>query len=330
MTIRRPCLDILVVVLLNSASWPDLARGDVAVESCGTTVVTDSAYLTRDLDCTGHPFAMFGAAITLVNSDLDLRGFEIVTTDPDVFPGAGDGVAGVWCPLNCRIEGPGTISGFEFGIHVRGVGAVSGVTITNSWHYGIMGTSNIGRLRVKESTIVDSRYVGIFSTYVRISDSTIARNGSSGVAAGWLPEVSGSTVVDNGGTGLSAESNIVVRDSLVARNGSGVGAHGLKSNVVLKNSRVENNENYGVWAHWEVFLRDSVVEGNGGDGGVAEGARVSLRGDSRVSGNGAICPGSSPCADLVSLRPPTRGGSASCETSLTIDRTSTWGVCAAD
>ncbi len=328
---HRRWLGILSVVLLYSVSWAERTEAEVEITSCGTTVVTDSAYLAGDLDCTDHPFEMFGVAVTLRNSRLDLRGFSIVTRAPDIFPSHGDGITGVLCDPSCVVNGPGTISGFETGIFYLGSAVVSGVTVANSWYDGIVGWGRDGGLRLRDSTIIDSRRNGLFVVYARVSNSTIARNGSKGVSSAWVLTVSGSNIVDNGDEGLSSSgSSVSVRDSLVARNRTGVVTYSPKGSVNLKNSRVEENEDWGVLSNREIILRDSVVEGNGGDGANAEGGRVILRGDSSVRGNAAICPGTSPCADVVSVRPPFRADTASCDTSLTGDRANTWGICSAD
>ncbi len=331
MRTHRPWLAILTAVLLCSASWPERTEGAVEVTSCGTTVVTDNAYLSGNLDCTGHPFEMFGAAVTLRNSRLDLRGFSIVTTDPDIFDLNGDGITGVLCEPNCLIDGPGTISGFENGIFYLGTAVVSEVTVANSWFDGIVGWNSGGGLWLSGSTIVDNKRSGLRTEYARVRDSTIARNGFAGVSGAWQVKVSGSTIVDNGHVGISSSmSNVGVLDSQVTGNGTGVAAYGLRGSVWLKNSRVEDNGDWGIRAHGEINLRDSIVDGNGGDGASAEGGRVRLRGNSSVRGNGTICAGTSPCADVVSVRPPAKADTASCDTSLTSDRTSTWGICSAD
>ena len=135
-----------------------------------------------------------------------------------------------------------------------------------SWGYDINGTIRVDDSAVVTRTLVSSNDdVGINAYYgsLTLTDSDVMGNTGAGIIAE-VAEIHESTVSRNGSTGVSAE-NITVSDSSISQNlGSGISG----DLAVVQNSVIAANRGGGIGCG-SLRITDSRVEGNStaGDGG---------------------------------------------------------------
>jgi hypothetical protein len=182
----------------------------VDVTSCGQVVPAgEVGNLVADLDCAGTPVAVVLAR----NAGLEMGGFRL----SGGFPG-GNGVA---CEAGaCLVNGPGRISGFDFGVTTMSGSArrlsVSGVDFDgNSWgirHEGRGLTSvtdvtirdclnGAGVLvwRLRATNVRVERCINGFSVVTSVKGENVAAtdNGNAGIAAGGQAALRGVTARGN-------------------------------------------------------------------------------------------------------------------------------------
>jgi len=178
-------LTSMLVMLLTSGGVE--AWGQVAVTTCGQEYA-GAGYLVADLDCTGTD----GPAVVVTGKgSLDLQGFAITGNS-----------AGVICLQACSVIGPGAISATNgSGVNAAGALEISHVDVVSSGVDGIVGYHAV---RVIDSTIADNGSSGVRSQRVVVRNSMITGNGNFGAVSGPNRRVvlRDSQVVGNG---LSAE-----------------------------------------------------------------------------------------------------------------------------
>jgi hypothetical protein len=170
---RRYAVFTVVVLAFVLTVVPHPVDAQTSVTSCGQSF-RGAGVLAGDLDCSGFT----GHAVTIERGKLDLQGFTI----------SGSTGYGVSCPSNCKIVGPGTITGSR----LQGVRAARGVklfnvTITNSGNSGVDASNNKGTSKalLKGCTITGNANFGVEADKsVGATASTISGNGTGGVAAG--------------------------------------------------------------------------------------------------------------------------------------------------
>lgn len=213
-----------LVVTVFSSSFVATAPADTTtvVSTCGQ-VVSGTAVLQADLDCSGYT----GTAITVARGVLRLNGFT-VTGNPALppEPGCDDGIVVACSSGRCTLEGPGTITGG--GSPPCNVGAVAffrkviGVTTTGNTGSGI-------------------------SQAVHIENSTVSANGLHGVVVGnSRTKLVGTSVSGNAGRGIEAIGARRVsldQSQITANGGQGVFlGTGYKGKAVLRaSSEVSGN-----------------------------------------------------------------------------------------
>jgi parallel beta helix pectate lyase-like protein len=156
----------------------------IPVTACGQEIA-GAAELVGDLDCSGSS----GPGVKVVRGRLFLNGFTITGPSADAAVFCEDG------PV-CRVLGPGSLAGGEFGI-----------------------VSYATNLTVRDVTITGTQFAPIFQTRPRLilRGSTITGNGR-GISSGDMMRVTDSSITDNGATGIVAD-RVRVRDSTVTGNG---------------------------------------------------------------------------------------------------------------
>jgi hypothetical protein len=180
MRIRFAASTTIVVTALLSIG-ATLAEAQTPVTSCGQTLINEDGVLTADLECQAP--STFSSAVQLYNATLNLGGFTL-TMPPD------EGI-GVLCGARCAVVGPGTIVGGGMGIKgpYRGRVLVDGVTVTGVGFIAIGGTA----VRVTDSTLIDNGSSGVSGNRIRIEGSTVTGNNqideSRAAVSGWIKAV---------------------------------------------------------------------------------------------------------------------------------------------
>src|SRR5262245_58038876 len=153
----------------------------IPVTTCGQ-VVDGTGYLVGDLDCS----AWSGPAVTLLKrGKLLLGGFNILAD--------GDGVA---CSGSCTVRGPGRIDAvayptvtdpLDYGIQAIGHLRAFDVSLKR-WAYGLL---SIGQVRAQGCTVEDGGFGVLGTQSVRVFDSHINNQNTSGVAGNHTPPTGG-------------------------------------------------------------------------------------------------------------------------------------------
>ena len=279
MTARIWLVALAVVLLATRAS------AQTTVTTCGQEV-KGFASLAADLDCTGF---QGGPNVTLHGGKLSLGGHTLT-----------GGTIGVYCDGNCKIEGPGTITGsaligiIAFGVPLK----LTQVDVTNHAQMGIECWESCGIL----------------------GPATISGNGT-GIRSGGTTRLRSVTLTGNQ-TGILAANNgararALLFDSTVSANEVGVVADLL---VKSTNTAVTGNSRIGISA---------------GAAGCPRRAHASLKGGT-ATGNGTDpgCGTTLACADVATCgSAPHLAGGATCDHSYAngsgIPGTD-WDVCALD
>lgn len=276
---RPPFAWLIAAAAAAAVSAPQPGITATEVNTCGQ-VVSGSAYLAADLDCTGFG----GAAVTIDGGSLDLRGFTLSG-------GIGNGVT---CTRSCKISSDppgGTVTGASsygvFGdfaggdsahirvsdviVHLNGDGidsAAGSATVVDSTVSDNFGAIGVGVSSFKTSKLIRSAVSGHPYAGVTGVDKIIAVD---------------SVVSGNPGLGLWGAPRIIVRRSTVTLSGQD-GIHGGAIKVV--DSTVDSNGGPGVYGIDQVRVLGSTVSNNSGDGIFHEGGLkpVTVK-ESTISGN---------------------------------------------
>ena len=148
----------------------------VDITECGQ-VVDDKprrvVNLVADLDCS-DPNQYDHHAISLWRGGtLNLNGFSLIGP-----AGPSGHTVGVVCWFSCRINGPGTIEGFQLGIETKyGPVRVTDVSITGAWHSGIDSETGTKGVRLQNATVTGTGLDGINAIRLVARDSVIIGNG---------------------------------------------------------------------------------------------------------------------------------------------------------
>jgi len=260
------------------------APAQTTITTCGQEV-KGFASLAGDLDCTG--FA--GNAVTLHGGKLYLNGHTLI-----------GGAVGVYCDGNCKVYGPGAVSG-STGIGILAFGVPLQLTQVDVTNHAVAGAECSKTCRIT-------------------GPATVSGNGS-GIRAGTTVHVRGMTITGNQ-RGVDASNNGVharalLFDSTVTGNDVGAIADRLVKTV---NTTITGNRLFGIYA---------------GNGSCTKKATATVKGGT-VSGNGtdAGCGTTVACADLGTCgAAPLLAGGATCDHSYAngsgIPGTD-WDVCALD
>ncbi len=202
------------------------AAAAVEVTTCGQTVGNGPAILMADLDCSGFD----DVALELGDGKLNLNGFTLTGASPS---GVIEQTAAINC-TKCRIKGPGTVVGSQYGIQAA-------------------------RLKLRNVVVRDADDIGVFVTRLNMRSSEIVSNGRTlGAPAIWAMagarlRLQDSRIADNG-SGIRAfgRAKISIVDTTIENNrgtepfisGSGMvgfGIHAPKGRIKLKRSEVRGN-----------------------------------------------------------------------------------------
>ena len=203
-----------MAVPLFAVASPAAAAAPTPITTCNYTITTPGRYVvTTDLTCVNQ--FDFGIVIEASNVNLTLNGHTINGQSP-----ANSGIFVDECPASgitdVRIAGPGTITGFIYGVGLGegcqgGVhdSTVSGLTITDNFEGVILQGGNFTGNVITGNTITDNGDTGIYfagilapdydTTGNMISNNTVTDN-NIGIV---LNTVTGSTVRANNATGNS-------------------------------------------------------------------------------------------------------------------------------
>ena len=227
----------LVAPLLFLA--PQLSNAQTVVTTCGQET-SGRAVLNADLDCTGFN----GYALTMHGGKLTLNGHTITGSTTPVF-----------CDADCKIVGPGTITGSTaFG--VNGYGAtvrMRQVDLSNNAYDGLQcfkscfvegpatisgngaGIRSGGNSKVKNVTITGNLGYGVKAANVPetarviVQGSTISGNGTAGVVADVLARVSDTSVSGNGRFGIQVSDLPCDRNTIAVVKRSAITGNGTNS-----------------------------------------------------------------------------------------------------
>lgn len=148
----------------------DALAESIEVTACASGDAADKGaryVLTSDIDCAGEPSPVLAMAN---RSELDLGGYTLSNGD-------------VLCSGNCRIVGPGTISGG--GVFTDEKITVLRATITGSPSNGVLavGATGLARATIIDSLITGSAMHGVEADRMtKVVRSQIMGNGRHGVA----------------------------------------------------------------------------------------------------------------------------------------------------
>lgn len=278
---RRSSLTIAIALGLVVAGQ---ASAQTVVSTCGQEVES-FGILNDDLDCTGFP----GHAVEIHGGKLNMNGHTIT-----------GGVVGVYCDANCKISGPGTITG--------------------STGTGVLAFQCPLRLTQVDVTNHVAPGVECFKGCTLNGPMTVSGN-QVGIRAGHSVKVRGVTLSGNG-MGIDASNNesrghALVYDSSVTGNTVGISADNFVKTV---NSSITGNTQIGI---------------NAGDASCTRKGLATIKAGT-VTGNGtaAGCGTSVACADIATCgTAPHVAGGATCDHSYVNGSGipgSDWDVCTAD
>lgn len=308
--------------LLFTGSF-DAAQADVVVTACNTTVPAGTtATLGADLFC---PVGL--EAIKLEDGATFALGGFALFGDPD-----GPNFPAVRCESDCRVVGPGTISGFshaaifadqgrmvvrDLTLSANAVGVLADdlrmrrCEVLGSLASGVYANS----AAIDASTIRGSGWIGLSGTKVRVSDSRIESN-YEGVSGDFV-RIQESTVSDNLQSGVLGY-RVQVSGGAVSSNG----LHGVAA--TLNPADVDPPRN-------RLVVKDCSVLSNAGHGVVSAGRLSAVRTSIDGNATGGACPSdwaSKACADVASNGPPALRYTT-CSTSIGPSGTD-WDVCSDD
>lgn len=208
--VRFPML--LVCLLLVGAARP--AAAQTVVTTCGQET-HGAAALNADLDCTGFD----GYALTMHGGTLTMNGHAII-----------GGIIGVQCDRNCKIFGPGAVTGSDF-VGVNGYGVAVTMSQVDISNCGYAGAQIWDGAKISGPAVFSGNGTAITASSAKLAELTITGNGT-GVGVGNAADtgritITGSTVSGNTYDGLAAEHAIKVVNSTIMDNGwSGIDATG--------------------------------------------------------------------------------------------------------
>ncbi len=172
-----PCARTLtrIAVLVSALLLATAAHAyETVISSCNPQLVIGHATLGRDLDCSAAD--VVNGSIVIGRGTLDLNGHTLVTP-----PGYG-----ILCSGNCKIVGPGTITGAGSAIGGSKSVKVIDVDIAVTGGIGVAAFDKLSLLRVT----VNGPWYGTIGAATKIVDSTInatvvgALSGSGSMAEG--------------------------------------------------------------------------------------------------------------------------------------------------
>ena len=302
----------------------------VTVDTCGQ-IVTGVGTLAADLDCSG--FAS-GESVTLrKGARLELNGHTltgnsgqvVVLCCKEIEPAPA-------CKLaKCSVFGPGVITGGLGGIRSDRAD-VRDLTIDVAAGDGV---SAIDRAKIRNSTITGSAFAGVDSQRIQVRESSISGH-TTGLRATVSIKVSDSDITGNSGSGVSLQGantakRVVLKDSMVSQNGDfGILA---TTRATVRRSEITDNGGVGIQGT-KLKLKDSTVTGNAESGLINTGLGsfpTKLKGCNFA--NNCLLPADpTSCADLrVCTAAMPRLKATTCETSINCaSPPATWGVCAFD
>jgi hypothetical protein len=167
-------LTFSLVVIASLALAPTQAAA-VDITECGQVVpAREVGNLIADLDCSDPNQSRLFTLLLEHRATLNLNGFSVIG------PVGSDRSFCVFCDGSCRVNGPGTITGCEFGI-AKMVGRTL-LRVTDT----ISGTGWAGisaaKVKVFDSAISDNLGLGIWTENVLLRNVTVTGNGDDGVA----------------------------------------------------------------------------------------------------------------------------------------------------
>jgi hypothetical protein len=282
---RASFVALLALPLASSS-----ARAQTVVTTCGQEVAGPAA-LNADLDCTG----VDDYAVQVHRGTLTLNGHTIT------------GGFGVFCDGPCKVVGPGTVR--------------------NSVHFGVNGMNTV--LKVSQVDLTDNAIYGAqcFGTCKIDGPATISGSGvgirNGGTLTGRNLTITGNQQAVEGGNN-EGTTRVLLRDSSVTGNGSGVTSHG---GVKLIHTTVTGNGKSGVTAGQAVFSRPEGVH--------CERKSLATLFGSTVTGNGTdpACGVTTVCWDVATCLQAPRLHDSTCEHSYAIasgNPGTDWDVCTLD
>lgn len=155
MSLSRLCTSAAALVL-SFATLSDAAPREIA--DCTAIPIEGQAILTRDVDCSAVPHT----SMAIASGVLNLNGYTV--TSGTTF--------GIACSGNCKIVGPGTLTGEGGGINGSRALRVENVEISLTG-FGAVGVAAIGALTLDRVTITGPTFGAISHKSARITDSTI-------------------------------------------------------------------------------------------------------------------------------------------------------------
>jgi hypothetical protein len=194
------------LVVIGALALLSTQAGAVDITECGQVVPKNQVgNLVGDLDCTDPnsfitpPHSIISAVELERGATLNLNGFSLV--GPTLSEGPER--SGVFCRHKCRVNGPGTIMGFGFGIQGRHKritvtdvtinGATAGglsafqlmarrCTITGNGG-GVSGGHSQRKFRIYDSEISDNDVVGVSGRKIILKNVIVTGNGKNGVSS---------------------------------------------------------------------------------------------------------------------------------------------------
>jgi|KBSMisStandDraft_5_1062788.scaffolds.fasta_scaffold72020_2 large repetitive protein len=268
MTLRRFTLIAVLAALVSStAASQGQAGGGTAITTCGT-VVTQNAFLTKNLHCVGQAGVVVGAS----GITIDLRGFTL----------RGD-----------RSSDDG----------IDDTGGYNKVTIKNgvvrNFDEGV--TASADRISVSSMLASGNKEDGIFiaGASASVRSTTAAGNSLDGIIVfGSSAKIQSSTASGNAVIGISVSGDsAVIQSSTASGNLDGVEINGASDGI--QSSTASGNGSYGIIGSGAgaVSVRSSTASGNGTAGIFFNGNSAELK-SNRAEANG-FAGGSD--SDLVGL-----------------------------
>jgi len=160
--VRRAVLAAIAFLAVQAPAFAAI----LPISDCNQLPLAGHFVLTRDIDCSGE--VLF--AIEILRGTIELNGHALTTGSN----------FGIYCDDNCKVIGPGTITGAGSGIGSSGSLRVKDVTITLSG--GGLGVAAFTNLLLDGVTITGATDGAVGAT-VKLVDSTITAS-AFGVSSG--------------------------------------------------------------------------------------------------------------------------------------------------
>jgi parallel beta-helix repeat protein len=241
--------------------------------ACGATI-TNNVTLTADVGpCTGT-----AVTIGANNVTLNLNGFSIIGPST-----CGTGSIGVFVPgsstndkiigtLSGGSAGPGTITGFDQGIHL---GTPGGATVTQGTlvkHVHVTSNCNVGITmqgssgnKIRNNTLGANPCIGIF-----IDNGANNQMVGNAITGSNIPPTPGVCSTDLGGGGVAIEihigSGFLVSGNSINSNTNGVVSDGFSPGSTLSANDISGNTQDGVALSGQATITGNQVDANGRDG----------------------------------------------------------------